>query len=89
MGDDSRDPRAGAVADLPTGYRGECDGGCRDVAAVDCTSEDPNEVLRHRSHFSQLPEFFVISAKFNIPVHLDMDAKWLVVSQDRYVNESD
>ena len=47
MGDDSGDPGAGAVADHPTGYRGECHGCCRDVGAVDCTSEDPTHVIKY------------------------------------------
>ena len=47
MGDDSRDPGAGAVADGPTGYRGECDGCRRDVAAVDCTTEDLTQVIKY------------------------------------------
>ena len=47
MGDDSRDPGAGAVADHPTGYRGECHGCRRDVAAVDCATEDPVHVIKY------------------------------------------
>ena len=47
MGDDSGDPGAGAVADGPTGYRGECHGCRRDVATVDCTTEDPVHAIKY------------------------------------------
>ena len=47
MGNDSRDPHAGAVAERTTGYRGECHGCCRDVAAVDCKTEDPTHVIKY------------------------------------------
>ena len=47
MGNDSGDPRAGAMAERTTGYRGECYGCCRDVAAVDCTTEDLTHVIKY------------------------------------------